>query len=354
MKGLILAGGSGTRLRPLTHMGPKQLIPVANKPVLFYAIEDLKAAGITDIGIVLGLNMPEKIRAAIGDGSRFGVNVTYIEQGEPKGIAHAVGCAYDFMNGEPFLVYLGDNILKGQIKSFVDKFLNSDSEAGILLSKVKDPQRFGVAEVKEGEVVSLEEKPKAPKSDLALVGIYLFRTSIFDVIKTLKPSWRNELEITEALQKLLVEGKVRADVVEGWWKDTGKPEDILEANHLVLDDLVPRVEGEIADGAKILGKVAVGKGSTVQRGCVLRGPVVIGENSKIGPDVYIGPYTSIGDDVSITQGDIESSIIMDKVTIECGDKIIDSLIGRWSRIYSVDGFPKGKKLIVGENSMVWL
>jgi len=260
MKGLILSGGHGTRLRPLTHTGPKQLIPVANKPVLFYAIEDLKEAGVTDIGLILGTNMPEKVKEAVGDGSKFGVNITYIMQGEPKGLAHAVAVAQDFVGEDPFIMYLGDNILKSGIKEFVEGFEESDYQARILLQPVDNPRQFGVAELDDkGNVINLVEKPEHPKSDLALVGIYLFKSSIFDVISRIKPSWRGELEITDAIQELLnTELKVDSHIVKGWWKDTGKPEDVLDANHLILDVLESEDNGEVEEGAKISGRVYIG------------------------------------------------------------------------------------------------
>lgn len=353
MKGLILSGGHGTRLRPLTHTGPKQLIPVANKPVLFYAIEDLKEAGVTDIGLILGTNMPEKVRDAVGDGSKFGVNISYIIQGEPKGLAHAVSVAEDFVGEEPFVMYLGDNILKSGITEFVEGFEESDYQARILLQRVENPQQFGVAELnQEGHVVHLVEKPEEPKSDLALVGIYLFKSSIFEAIKNIKPSWRGELEITDAIQELLdTEKKVDSHIVKGWWKDTGKPEDILDANHLILDVLESSYKGEIEEGAKISGRVAIGKGTLVKSGSVVRGPVIIGENCVI--DAYIGPYTAVGDNTKITGGEIESSIIMGDALIECNERIVESLIGHHSRIVSLeDRLPKGRRFVIGENSVV--
>lgn len=353
MKGLILSGGHGTRLRPLTHTGPKQLIPIANKPVLFYAIEDLRDAGVTDIGLILGTNMPEKVKDAVGDGSKFGVNITYIMQGEPRGLAHAVAVAEDFIGEEPFIMYLGDNILKSGIKEFVDGFEDSKYQARILLQKVENPRQFGVAELNgEGEVVHLVEKPEEPKSDLALVGIYLFKKSIFDSIRSIKPSWRGELEITDAIQKLLdSQMKVDSHVVEGWWKDTGKPEDVLEANNLILDALKTCNRGKIEKGAKVRGRVSIGKGTRVREGSVIRGPVIIGENCEI--DAYVGPYTSIGDNTKIIGGEIEASIIVGDSIIACDERIVESLIGNHSKIVSAnDRLPKGRRFVVGENSFV--
>ena len=355
MKGLILSGGHGTRLRPLTHTGPKQLIPIANKPVLFYAIEDLKEAGVKDIGLILGTNMPEKVKEAVGDGSQFGVKITYIMQGEPKGLAHAVAVAQEFVEDEPFIMYLGDNILKSGIKEFVEGFEDSDYQARILLQQVENPRQFGVAELDdEGNVINLVEKPEHPKSDLALVGIYIFKPSIFKAISQIKPSWRGELEITDAIQELLnTDQKVDSHIVKGWWKDTGKPEDVLDANHLILDVLESQNNGEVEKGAKISGRVHIGKGSVIKKNSVIRGPVNIGKNCKI--DAYIGPYTSIGDNSVIIGGEIESSIVVGDAVIESNERIIDSLIGNHSHIISDENcLPKGHKFIIGENSLVKL
>lgn len=355
MKGLILAGGYGTKLRPLTHTGPKQLIPIANKPNILYCLEDLKNVGIKDIGVILGNIMPEKVKEFLGDGSNYGVKITYIVQGEPKGIAHAVGLSQEFMSEEPFIVYLGDNVLKGGIGGLVQAFVKSDADAVIGLCKVKNPERFGVAKLDEkGQIVSLVEKPKKWISDLAVIGIYLFQKRIFDVIKTLKPSWRNELEITEAMDKLVQSKcKVHAYIVTGWWKDTGRPEDILEVNRLVLDDLTSYNKGMIEENITVTGKVGIGENTVLKGGTVVRGPVIIGDNCNIGPNTYIGPYTSIGNDCNIINGDIESSIVMEGTKITCKKKIIDSLIGKGSVISSKEEvLPNGYRFILGENSIV--
>ena len=355
MKGLILSGGKGTRLRPLTHTGPKQLIPIANKPNILYCLEDLRDAGITEIGIILGDVMPEKVRELLGDGSKFGVKLTYIVQGEPKGIAHAVGCAKAFMGGDAFVVYLGDNVLKGGIQKMVEEFEKGKFDSLVALTKVKDPQRFGVAELDaKGQITKIVEKPKEPKSDLAMVGIYFLRSSIFGIIKDLKPSWRNELEISEAVD-LLVQRKfkVHAHIVTGWWKDTGKPEDILEVNHLVLDELEPYNKGTMEKDVVLKGRVAIGEGTRILAGTVIRGPAIIGKNCTIGPGTYVGPYTSIGDGTTITGGEIEGSIVIGDCTISCGRKIVDSLIGRGSSVLSGKGEkPEGVRLIMGENSVL--
>lgn len=355
MKGLILAGGYGTKLRPLTHTGPKQLIPIANKPNILYCLEDLKEVGIKNISVILGNIMPEKVKELLGDGSKYGVKITYIVQGEPKGIAHAVELAEEFMGDEPFVVYLGDNILKGGIGGLVQVFEKSKADAVVGLCKVEHPERFGVAELdKKGKIIKLVEKPKKPKSDLALIGIYLLRKNIFDVIKTLKPSWRNELEITEAIDKLVQsKHKVDAYVLTGWWKDTGRPEDILEVNRLVLDDLTPYNKGVVEENVTVTGKVGIGENTVLKTGTVIRGPVIIGNNCTIGPNTYIGPYTSIGDYCNIVNGDIESSIVMEGVKITCKKKIIDSLIGKNSTILSAENsLPSGYRLVLGENSIV--
>ncbi len=357
MKGLVLSGGHGTRLRPLTHTGPKQLIPLANKPNILYCLEDLRDAGITDIGVVLGDILPEKVKELLGDGRTYGVSVTYIIQGYPAGIAHAILCAESFVGDDPFCVYLGDNVLKGGIRSMVQEFLTTGNDAEVMLCRVPNPEMFGVAELDpDGHIVSLVEKPKAPKSDLALVGIYLLRKNIFPVIRGLKPSWRNELEITEALENLRKAGRrVKAHIVKQWWKDTGKPEDILEANRLLIDDIERKIEGIIEEGARVEGRVQIGQGTTVKSRSVIRGPSIIGRDCTIGPDTYVGPYTSIGDHSRIVNADIESSIVVGECEIESTNKIVNSLIGRHTTIRSsANRLPKGHQLIVGENSTLVL
>jgi glucose-1-phosphate thymidylyltransferase len=357
MKGLILTGGAGTRLRPLTHTGPKQLIPVANKPNVLYCLEDLRDAGIVDIGVILGDNQPSKVQELLGDGSDWGVRITYIVQGAPKGIAHAVLCAEQFMGDDPFCVYLGDNVLKGGISAVVREFVERQPEAEVLLCRVPNPEKFGVAELDErGNIRSLVEKPKNPKSDLALVGIYLLRKSIFPIIRTLKPSGRNELEITEALDGLRTHGaRIKAHIVTGWWKDTGKPEDILEANRFLLDDVKREIEGTVEKGARVEGRVRIGKGTVVKAGSVIRGPTVIGRDCVIGPDTHVGPYTSVGDGSRLVAADVEDSILIGECVVETSNKIINSLIGRYATIRSADNhLPRGHKLIVGEHSTLVL
>ncbi|MFQ6085289.1 MAG: glucose-1-phosphate thymidylyltransferase [Candidatus Bathyarchaeia archaeon] len=354
MKGIILHGGRGTRLRPLTHTGPKQLIPIANKPTSQYALEDLRDAGITDIAIILGDVAPEKVIEYYGNGGKFGVKLTYLEQGAPRGIAHAVGLCEGFVGGEDFVVYLGDNILKGGINGFVKDFTGSDYYAMVLLTRVDNPQQFGVARFEGDRLVGLIEKPKTPPSEYALVGIYFFRSGIFEMIRELKPSWRGEIEITEAIQRVMDSGReVGYRKVSGWWKDTGRPEDILEANQLVLSELEPLNRGRVEEGAMVSGRVRIGSGSTVRREATVRGPVIIGENCDIGPNTFVGPFTSIGDNVVIQGAEIENTIIVGDSVIDCNRRIVDSLIGRSSRIVSADkNLPKGCKLIIGEGTTV--
>ena len=356
MKGLILAGGLGTRLRPLSHTGPKQLVPVANKPVLFYGIEALRDAGIKEIGIIVGYTDEriQFIKDACGDGRQFGVNITYIRQDAPRGLAHAVGITEKFMNGDDFIVYLGDNILKSGIKNFVEDFKKSNADISLLLSKHKTPEKFGVALFNENnEVVYVEEKPKNPKTDYVITGIYLFRNNIFDAIKRVKPGAKGELQLTDAIKEFVLNGnkKVKATIVDGWWDDTGNAEDIIRANHLVLMDLKGKIKGRVEEGVKIIGEVEVGEGSVIKNGSKIKGPVIIGKNCVI--EGYIGPYTSIGDNSKIKGGEIESSIIVGDVSINFSEKIVDSLIGKDTVIDSSgNDLPKGHRFILGEHSEV--
>jgi len=305
MKGLILSGGSGTRLRPLTYTSAKQLIPVANKPVLFYGIEHLVAAGVIDIGIVVGTTAAE-IEAAVGDGSRWGARVTYISQDEPRGLAHAVKISRSFLGEAPFIMYLGDNILRDGVKAFVDAFDAGSANAQILAARVPEPQRFGVIELAGNRVVRVVEKPADPPSDLALVGVYLFDHHVFDAIDKLVPSARGELEITEAIQQLIDDDRtVHWREVSGWWKDTGHLDDLLEANRVVLSSLVQRIDGEVDAASRIDGEVVIEAGTTVTAS-VIRGPAVIGRNCRL-ENAYIGPYTSLADDVRVIAAELEHS-----------------------------------------------
>jgi glucose-1-phosphate thymidylyltransferase len=351
MKGLILSGGKGTRLRPLTYTQAKQLVPVANKPVLFYGIEALKEAGITEIGIIVG-DTKDEIKQAAGDGSRWGARVTYIEQAEPLGLAHAVKISEEFLGEESFVMYLGDNILKSGITSLVEEFQQNKPNSLILLTEVPNPHMFGVAELEDGRVVRLVEKPKKPASNLALVGVYMFDAHIFEAVKAIEPSWRNELEITDAIQYLVEHGyKVQPHLVSGWWKDTGKLEDILEANRLILETLSGSNFGRVDDKSRINGQVAIEKGVSVKNS-IIRGPVIIGENSEIA-DSYIGPFTSIQNDCRIVKTEIEHSIVLEKSEIiDVGSRIDESLIGREVKIFKCPPKPSVYRFMVGDKSEI--
>jgi glucose-1-phosphate thymidylyltransferase len=353
LKGLILSGGAGTRLRPITHTSAKQLVPVANKPVLFYGIEALVEAGVTEIGIVIAPETGDEIRAAAGDGTAFGASITYITQDRPAGLAHAVLTAEDFLGHSPFVMYLGDNLLAEGITALVSAFRENQPDALILLTRVDDPSSYGVAELEGDRVVRLVEKPKDPPSDLALVGVYLFGPSIFEAARALEPSWRGELEITEAIDRLIEGGqRVESQVVSGWWKDTGQLADMLEANRLVLEELEPDVEGEV-DDSRIEGRVAVEQGAVVA-GSVIRGPAIIGTGTRIS-DAFIGPYTSIGAECEIDRAEIENSILLAGARVtELGTRLEASLLGRNVSLTRSDGVPKTLRMMVGDNSDIEL
>ena len=351
MKGLILSGGKGTRLRPLTYTSAKQLVPVANKPVLFYGIEAIAEAGIRDIGIVVGDTHAE-IRAAVGDGSRWGVTVHYIEQDAPRGLAHAVKISRDYIGDEPFVMYLGDNLLNKGIAQFVREFDAQKPAAQILLTRVPDPQMFGVAQLDNGKVVRLVEKPKEPIGDLALVGVYMFGPDVFESVNRIRPSFRNELEITDAIQDLIDRGlTVRPHIVEGWWKDTGKLEDMLEANRLILDTFDRRIDGHVDAESRVEGKVVIDSGATIERS-VIRGPAIIGHGARI-VHAYVGPFTSIGNDVEIRDSEIEHSIVLEGSCVrDLSNRVIDSLIGRNVRIWREPVKPSAYRFMLGDNSEV--
>jgi glucose-1-phosphate thymidylyltransferase len=351
MKGLILAGGLGKRLRPLTHSGPKQLIPIANKPVMHYAIEELVNAGVKEIGIVVGYT-EERINAiheACGSGEQWGINITYIEQDGPKGLAHAVWTSKDFLGNDSFVMFLGDNIIGSGIKQFVDEFGESEAEASLLLARANNPERFGVAEIHENKIISVEEKPDNPKSDTVMAGVYIFKSSIMAEIEKLEPSARGELEITHAIQNLLSNGKeVIHHTIDDWWDDAGTGEDVIHANEMILSKLEERIDGTVEDGAEINGVLELGHGSVVNPGAKITGPVKIGKNSIISGQIK--PYTSIGDNVKILSGHIGNSIIMNNAVIDIGDKKIEnSLIGKNSKITRADN---GMKFMMGEDSSV--
>jgi len=332
----------------------KQLIPVANKPVLFYTLENIKKLDVEEVGIVVNPQNKRVFEETLRDGSEFGLRIEYIVQEEPKGLAHAVWIARDFLGEEDFLMYLGDNLILEDLKPFVKEFLeNEDIQASILLSPVKDPTRFGIAVMEDGKVIEVVEKPKIPPSNLAIVGVYLFRNIIFEGIKSIKPSWRGELEITDAIGYLIKRGyEVKGHIIFGWWKDTGKPEDLIEANRKILQDLrVSRVEGEVDDSSKIQGEVIIEKGVKVMSS-VVRGPVIVGRGSFI-KNSYIGPYTSIGEDVIVENCEIENSIIMDKCSLsDVKYRLDSSILGKSVSIRGVKSKPSSMSLILGDLSSV--
>ena len=350
MKALILSGGSGTRLRPLTYSQQKQLIPVANKPVLFYAIEDVIKAGAKDIGIIVGPNKEQVMDTVLS--VDWDANIEFIHQEDPNGLAHAILVAENFLDDD-FIMYLGDNILKGGIEAPARRFRDVKPDSLVMLTQVAEPQRFGVADLdEEGNIRRLIEKPKVPPSNFALVGIYFFKPVILEACHKIKPSWRNELEITDAIQWLIENGyKVEASIVGSWWKDTGKPEDIFEANRLILDD-IQAVNRGVSEGSKIIGRVIVDSDSVVKNS-IIKGPCSVGKGCTIS-DAYIGPYTSIGSGCDISGTEIEDSIIMDGSKITNAGRIVESLIGRNVRIRESECKPKGSRLIVGDNSDIML
>ncbi len=356
MKGLILSGGKGTRLRPLTYTSAKQLVPVANKPVLFYAIETLVEAGITEIGVIVG-DTRDEIKAAVGTGERWGIQVTYIQQEAPLGLAHAVKVARDYLGDSRFVMYLGDNMIEESIRPLVDEFAagNGDYNCQILLKAVSDPQSFGVAELdptRPNRVKRLVEKPREPVSDLALVGVYMFDHNVFEAINNIKPSWRNELEITDAIQYLVDAGyEVRPHIVKGWWVDTGKQADMLEVNRLILDRLDRSVEGVVDRDSVVSGKVVVAKSAEIINS-VVRGPAIIGDHCRI-VNSYVGPFTSINHHCLITDSEIEHSIILENSQVlDISGRIEDSLIGRNVVVEKSPIKPKAYKLLLGDNSRV--
>jgi glucose-1-phosphate thymidylyltransferase len=351
MKALVLSGGKATRLRPITHTSAKQLVPVANKPILFYAIEAIRDAGIEDIGIIVG-HTAEEVMAAVGDGSKWGVKVTYIPQDAPRGLAHAVKIAEDFIGEDKFVMFLGDNLIREGVAEVVRKFESEGANAHIMLAQVKNPQDFGVAELDGDRVTRLVEKPKEPKSDLALVGVYLFDKNIFTAVNSIKPSARGELEITDAIQFLIEQGyNVHWHKITGWWKDTGKLEDMLEANRLVLETIETRIDGEVDDSSAIYGRVIVEKGAKVTKS-VIRGPAIVGEDCEV-TNAYIGPFTAVYNRTKILGSEVEHSIILeDSCVKDIGARIEDSLIGKNVMVAKDDGRPRAYRLMLGDNSDV--
>jgi len=351
LKGLILSGGKGTRLRPITHTSAKQLVPVANKPVLFYGIEAMAAAGIEQVGIIIAPETGGEIRQAVGDGSRFGVRVEFIEQDAPLGLAHAVLTAEPFLGDSPFVMYLGDNLLQGGIADLVTAFREHQPDALILLTPVSDPENFGVAELDGGRVVRLVEKPPQPKTNMALVGVYMFTAGIHDAARAIEPSGRGELEITDAIQHLVDAGRrVEPHVVQGWWKDTGRLDDMLEANRLILDTIVARADGELVESTTH-GRVVIEQGAELVRSTV-RGPAVIGAGARL-TDCYIGPYTAVGAGCVIERAEVEHSILLEHSSVTGLDgRMESSLLGRNVHIARSIGQPRAFQFLVGDNSNI--
>ena len=351
MKALVLAGGAGTRLRPITHTSAKQLVPVANKPVLFYGLEAIRDAGISEVGIVVG-DTAAAIEVAVGDGSAFGLRVTYVRQSAPLGLAHAVLVARDFLGDDDFVMYLGDNFIIGGITELVAEFRAARPDAQIMLTEVTDPRQFGVAELGDaGQVVSLEEKPRQPKSNLALVGVYMFTPAIHEAVRKLTPSWRGELEITEAIQWLIETGhKVSSTVISGYWKDTGNVADMLEVNRMVLESVEPVRRGEVDEASELIGRVVIEEGARVT-GSRIVGPAVIGRGTVVTGS-YIGPFTSVADGCTIVDSEIEYSIVLRGASIQGTQRIEASLIGHDVEVTPAPNVPKAHRLVLGDHSKV--
>jgi glucose-1-phosphate thymidylyltransferase len=351
MKALVLSGGAGTRLRPITHTSAKQLVPVANKAVLFYGLESIAAAGITDVGVIVGDTAAE-IQEAVGDGARFGLGITYIPQERPLGLAHAVLIAREYLGDDDFVMYLGDNFIVGGITDLVDEFRTNRPDAQILLTRVADPRSFGVAELDAaGQVVGLEEKPEHPKSDLALVGVYLFTPAIHEAVRAIEPSRRGELEITHAIQHLIdTRADVRSTVIQGYWKDTGNVDDMLEVNRTVLEGMQRRIDGEVDERTETVGRVVVEEGARVANSRIV-GPVVIGAGTVVS-DSYVGPYTSIAENCRITDSELEFSIVLRDSSIDGVGRIESSLIGRHVEVTPAAGVPSAHRLVLGDHSKV--
>ena len=352
MKGIILHGGHGTRLRPLTHTGPKQLLPIANKPMSQYCVESLNDAGITEIGIIIGGVGSDKVKEFYGDGKDFGVKFTYFQQDHPKGISHAINLCKEFVGNEKFVVFLGDNIIQKSIKEYVNEFAISDNAASLLLCEVSNPSSFGIAELNNDEIVKIVEKPKNPKSNLAVTGIYFLTPLIFEIIKNLKPSWRNELEITDALDQMLEKNhKITYHMITDYWKDTGTPEDVLHANKEILDKMKGDFKGQKIGTPSISIDAKIGKGSVIKGDSKISGSVIIGNDCIIN-NAYIGPHSSIGNNSTVNLSKIENSIIMENCKIEGKISIKDSIIAKNSTI----NFKNNEKkiLLLGEGTKITL
>jgi glucose-1-phosphate thymidylyltransferase len=351
MKALVLAGGAGTRLRPITHTSAKQLVPVANKPILFYGLEQIRDAGITDVGIIVGDTAAE-IEAAVGDGSALGIRATYIHQDQPLGLAHAVLTAAEYLGDDDFVMFLGDNLIEGGIAEMVEAFERDRPSAQLLLKRVPDPERFGIAVLNDdGSIRQLVEKPKEPPSDLALVGVYLFTTEILAAARRIEPSWRGELEITDAIQRLVDDGSsVRASLVEGWWLDTGKKDELLDANRIVLGTLERRVDGELDGTSSVVGEVVIEPGARLVRSTV-RGPAIIGADSVL-EDVYVGPFTSIAAGSHLARCEVEYSVVLERCEIADIARIEGSLLGRDVVVRRTAARPAAHRLMLGDHSHV--
>ncbi|MGW6905050.1 glucose-1-phosphate thymidylyltransferase [Streptomyces sp. NPDC054940] len=351
MKALVLSGGAGTRLRPITHTSAKQLVPVANKAVLFYGLESIAEAGITDVGVIVGDTAAE-IQDAVGDGTGFGLDITYIPQERPLGLAHAVLIARDYLGDDDFVMYLGDNFIVGGITDLVDEFRGNRPDAQILLTRVPDPRSFGVAELDDlGQVIGLEEKPEHPKSDLALVGVYLFTPLIHDAVRAIEPSWRGELEITHAIQHLIdSRADVRCTVIKGYWKDTGNVADMLEVNRTVLEGLARRIDGDVDDASETVGRVVVEEGARIVNSRIV-GPAVVGAGTVV-EDSYVGPFTSIAENCRITDSELEFSIVLRDASIAGVGRIESSLIGRHAEVTPAPSVPSAHRLVLGDHSKV--
>ena len=355
LKGLVLSGGRGTRLRPLTHTAAKQLVPVGNRPILFHVLDNLKNAGIEDVAIIISPETGNAVREAVGSGEPWGMHVEYVLQNEPLGLAHAVKVAQPYLGTDPFVMYLGDNLIGSGIRDYRDRFESSKAQASILLKEVDNPSSFGIAEIDgQQRVVRLVEKPKEPKSNLALVGIYFFTPEIHAAIGRIKPSWRGELEITDAIQALLdAGGEVLSGRVEAWWLDTGKKDDLLTANTVVLDEWVTRrIEGDINAQSQVTGRVQLGKASQIVNSTV-RGPVVIGENVTV-ENSFIGPFTSIGCGCRIVSSVLEHCVLLENAKIEHVDRLEDSLIGKNSAVIKNHNSHQAYRLMIGDDSEVLL
>ena len=351
MKALVLAGGAGTRLRPITHTSAKQLIPVANKPVLFYGLEQLRDAGMTDVGIIVG-DTREEVMSAVGDGTELGIKATYIHQEAPLGLAHTVLIARDFLGDDDFCMFLGDNFLLGGITELVAEFESSKADAQILLTEVAEPQFYGVAVLDDhGRVVELLEKPSDPPSNLAVVGVYMFRPSVHEAVRAIGPSARGELEITDAIEWLIQSGRdVRSHMVSGYWKDTGRLQDMLECNRKVLEGIEPRNDGSVDEHSHVVGRVVVEEGASITRSTV-RGPAIIGKGTSV-VDAYIGPFTSVYHDCEITRTELEHSIVLEQCVIIGVGRIEDSLLGKSVTVTVSDQQPRAHRLMLGDHSVV--